>query len=248
MTSSLLTVKCGGPGVRCDYETLFIEPTLVPLDNWIDNTSNQLTPSRCYQDLFNSEYRHTETLKDHAIMYVHDDVTFHEPNWRERVMTLFECNPRIVCVGLGGAIALGNRNLYKSRYRINNLARQGYVSNQTDWQVHGGHETGAKRVAVVDAFFMAVRASFLSEVGGWPVEHLTHHCLDLWLACEAARRGKEVWMVGASCTHHGGGSSTKPAYEQAWWLQGGTLESDHQIPHRWLYEEYRDVLPIEVRS
>jgi hypothetical protein len=28
-------------------------------------------------------------------------------------------------------------------------------------------------------------------------------------------------------------------------LLGGTLKSDHEIPHRFfLYEEYRDVLPI----
>jgi hypothetical protein len=55
-------------------------------------------------------------------------------------------------------------------------------------------------------------------------------------------------MVGASCTHHGGGTSTKPEYAKAKWLAGGTMEEDHQAPHRWLYEEYRDVLPISVED
>jgi hypothetical protein len=57
-----------------------------------------------------------------------------------------------------------------------------------------------------------------------------------------------VWMAGVSCTHHGGGTSTKPSYAQAKWLQGGSLESDHQKPHEWLYREFSDVLPIEVKG
>ena len=52
-------------------------------------------------------------------------------------------------------------------------------------------------------------------------------------------------MVGASCTHLGGRTSTSPEYKDAEWLQGGTLESDHLLPHKWIYEEYRDVLPLE---
>ena len=51
-------------------------------------------------------------------------------------------------------------------------------------------------------------------------------------------------MVGVDCTHHGGGSSTKPLYRDAKWLQGGSMETDHQLPHKWLYDNYRDVLPI----
>ena len=141
---------------------------------------------------------------------------------------------------------LGHRDLYKKPYQLQQLARQRYYSNQTDWQVHGLQETGARRVAVVDAFLMAVRRDFLVQLGGWPAEHLTHHCLDLWLACEAARNDKEVWMVGAECTHSGGGTSVSPSYAQAKWLQGGSMEEDHRLPHRWLYDHYMDVLPIVV--
>lgn len=103
-----------------------------------------------------------------------------------------------------------------------------------------------RQCAVVEQFFMAVRTDWLKDKGGFPTDHLTHHCIDMWLACEAARDGKEVWQVGVSCTHHGGGSSTKPSYGEAPWLQGGSMERDHQIPHRWIYDEYRDVLPITI--
>ena len=126
------------------------------------------------------------------------------------------------------------------------MARSGYMSNQDDWEIHGKRETGTKRVAVLDAFLMAVRRDFLLSVGGWPVKHLTHHCLDLWLACEAARAGKEIYMVGISALHSGGGTSTNAIYATAEWKQGGSLETDHQLPHRWLAETYRDVLPITL--
>ncbi len=51
-------------------------------------------------------------------------------------------------------------------------------------------------------------------------------------------------MTGVDCRHHGGGTSVKPEYGSAKWLQGGELRVDHEAPHKWLYEEYRDVLPL----
>lgn len=224
----IVSVLCGGPGVRF--------PVPRPRYTTLYNRGNEHTPCEMYQRAL--RYSESEVL-----IYVHDDVTIHDPNWLVRVLELFG-NPDIVCVGLGGALTLGHPYLYKKPYDIRHMARGSYISNQTDWATHGFHETGSHQVAVVDAFFMAVRWEFLLSIGGWPVHRLTHHCLDLWIACEAARAGKQVWMSGAECTHHGGGSSTKPAYREAKWLQGGSLESDHQEPHVFLYKNYADVLPI----
>ena len=53
-------------------------------------------------------------------------------------------------------------------------------------------------------------------------------------------------MTGVSCTHHGGGTSTKEAYQDAKWLQGGNTKADHELPHKWLFDTYRDVLPLRV--
>ncbi len=204
----------------------------------IDNSANEKSPCECYQialDMCDSD----------VLIYLHSDVTIHESNWDGSVMALFD-NPQCVAVGLGGATALGHPDLYKKPYNIWNMARRGYASNQTDAEVHGARFTGSRRVVVLDAFFIAVRTGWLRDMGGWPVDHLTHHCLDLWLACEAARATKETWAVGVSCTHHGGGTSTKPAYAEAKWLKGGSMETDHTEPHLWLANEYRDVLPIRV--
>lgn len=230
MTHEILVVNCGGPGVRIPHW---------PAIRALDNTDNKLSPCQAYQKLL-------ESSKSEVLIYIHDDVTIHYEKWL-CFLEMF-VSEEIAVVGLGGATRLGHPDLYKRPYRISDMARGGYMSNQTDWQTHGRHETGVKRVAVVDAFFLAVRRDLLVKAGGWPVAHLTHHCLDLWVCCEAARQGKEVWMVGAECTHHGGGTSVKDAYRLAKWLQGHSLEEDHRRPHLWLYSEYSDVLPIVVKS
>ena len=229
MTSQITTVLCGGQGPTYAGDDLL----------WtLDNTRNLYSPCWMYQKAL-------EDCTTDVLTMLHDDVTIHDPNWHDRIMEQFLISDEVVAVGLGGAVVLGNRNLYRKPYDIRNMARGGYRSNQTDAETHGERFTGACRVAVLDAFLMAIKVEWLRSRGGWPVEYLTHHCLDLWLACEAARCDKEIWMVGASCIHHGGKTSTSSVYKDAAWLQGGSRESDHQLPHRWLATEYSDVLPID---
>lgn len=221
---------CSGPGLNQGETSA---PTQVYF-----NEDNKVTPCQAYQSLL-------ESCPDDILIYIHDDVTIHDADWIDRTLSLFN-NPNCVAAGMGGAPRLGNKDLYRKPFNIWNMARGGYWSNQTDAEVHGERFDGVRRIAVMDAFFIAVRTDFLRSVGGWPVDKLSHHCLDLWLACEAARAGKEVWAAGLPVTHHGGGSSVKPVYSEAKWLQGGTLESDHRDPHVWLADSYRDVLPLEV--
>jgi hypothetical protein len=231
MTYTICTVKCEGstlPGRDLSKHIRIL-----------DNQRNGLTPCLAYQKLLEEE-------DADFLIYLHDDVTIHDPDWGVKLLCPFLENENCIAVGLGGATGLGNWNLHRQPYALRNMARTGYASNQTDAEVHGERFTGERRVAVLDAFCMAVRRSYLLSVGGWPTAHLTFHCLDLWLACQAARDGKEIWMTGASCTHHGGGSSTKGVYQDAKWLQGGTAQSDHELPHLFLFNEYRDVLPIKV--
>ena len=227
----VVSVACTGHG--------FSSADNVPV-SVIDNRENVLTPCEAYQQALD------ESAGTEVIVYAHDDVSVHEQGWMRRVVDVFDEHPNCVAVGLGGALSLGRPDLYRTPYVIQNMARGTYMSNQDDWEIHGKRETGTRRVAVLDAFLMAVRRDFLLSVGGWPVDHLTHHCLDLWLACEVARAKKEIWMTGVSVLHSGGGTSTNATYAMAKWKQGGTLESDHQQPHYWLYDTYRDVLPIIV--
>jgi hypothetical protein len=230
LSYEIVSVLCGGPGFTAPGEDLRYRQ--------VDNRANRRSPCQIYQ-------RATETSKKDIIIFAHDDVIITPDNWLERVLYRFT-DSDVGAVGLGGATGLGTPDLYRRKYDIHNMARQGYVSNMLDWQIHGGHETAAKKVAVLDAFFMAVRREFLMDIGGWPVEYLTHHCLDLWLACEVARHRMETWMVGVECEHLGGRSSVLASYNTAKWLQGGSVETDHTIPHFWLFSNYRDVLPLSI--
>lgn len=229
LTYEVVTVACGGPGLKIPEGDGFYR---------FDNTNNRFTPCEAYQELL-------EGSDQDVLIYLHDDVTIHDTEWLGKILRLF-AKDRCVAVGLGGATSLASRDLYRKRWDIRHMARGNYASNQTDAEVHGTRFEGERRVAVLDAFCMAVRRDFLINLGGWPVDRLSHHCLDLWLACVAARYDKEIWMTGASCTHHGGGTSTKPEYANAKWLQGGSIAEDHQAPHRWLAAEFRDILPIIV--
>lgn len=229
------SVICSGdmpelPGAEIDFWPMYL-----------DNKNNSLSPCEAYQKLTDVM---SVSTKPEVIVFVHNDVTIHNPNWLQSVIITFEEHPNCVAVGLGGATGLGNKDLYRKPFNIWNMARTGYASNQTDAEVHGERFSDSRMVAVLDAFFMAVQTDFLKSVGGWPVDRLTHHCLDLWLACEARRARKETWMVGVDCTHHGGGTSTKPTYAEAKWLRGGSMEQDHIQPHIWLWDNYRDVLPL----
>lgn len=179
------------------------------------------------------------------IAYAHDDVTVHDETWFQRVSAEFE-DPKVAVVGFGGATGIGVSDIYKQRYEISQLQRIGYASNQVDWDTHGTFEDGARDVATIDGFFMAVRTSFLKEIGGFKWMPMLFHNYDNALALMAHRKGYKVRMVGVKCHHHGASYSASPEYRK-WCLENGTtMEREHEVPHRWMYDFFRDELPLRV--
>jgi hypothetical protein len=176
------------------------------------------------------------------IAYIHSDVTIHEKGWDRRIAEQF-ADPQVAIVGMGGATGIGTSDLYRKPYRIEQLQRIEYYSNQTDWATHGKRETGARDVAVVDGFFIAARRSFLDEIGGWKWFPYTLHCYDTCLCLQALRHGYKVRMVGVNVTHHGGGGSTTPDYRKWCEARGTTMEREHYEPHDWMYKNFVDCLP-----
>lgn len=199
-----------------------------------------------YQKLY-EEHRDTHEV----IIFMHDDVEVFESKcvgdaWAEDIQQMFLDDPKLAIAGLGGATGIGTKDIYKTPYHITQLQRTSYSSNQSDWQIHGTHETGVRDVAVVDGFFMAVRTSFLDEVKGWSWFQFNFHCYDVGLCLMAIRHGWKVKTIGLDCHHHGGGTSTKPEYEK-WCKENGTdMAKEHTAPHLWMYDEFRDLLPYEV--
>lgn len=181
-----------------------------------------------------------------VLMFMHDDVEVFTPEWGQHIEIMFEREPKLAIVGLGGATGIGVHDIYKTPYHITQLQRINYASNQRDWEIHGTHEVGIKDVAVVDGFFMAIRTKFLDEVDGWKWFPYSFHCYDTAMCLMAIRHRWKVKMVGLTCHHHGGGTSTSPTYEE-WCRDHNTdMAREHSEPHRFMYEFFRPELPYEV--
>ena len=204
-----------------------------------DNFPENIGMVPAYQKLYQEHRSHP------TIVFMHDDCEIHDPDWPAKVEAEF-ADPKVAVVGLGGALGLGDPDSYKVPYNLNQLARKDYFSNQTDWQVHGQRETGSRNVVVVDGFFMAIRTGFLDEIGGWSDFPYTFHMYDAYICLKALERGYRVRMTGISCTHHGGGTSTSPEYIDWCRERGTTPEREHELPHRFIYESFREVLPVRV--
>ncbi len=188
-----------------------------------------------------------ETSRDDQdiICYMHDDLEILEKGWDQRVKAVFE-DPKVAIVGFGGATGLGVDDIYKTPYRIEQLQRIDYYSNQVGWEIHGKRETGVRDVAVVDGFFMAVRTEFLNQIGGWKTFGHNFHMYDVWLCLKAIERGWKVKIVGVECDHHGGGTSTSAEYMNYCRENGTTPEREHLEPHVTVYNSFRKLLPLRV--
>ena len=221
------------------------EPTL----HWFvynNEPPNNIGLVPAYQRIYEN-WSKPDVANPGIIAFSHDDWEPHEP-WVTRIEAEF-ADPKVAIVGMGGAKGIGHEHIYKIPYAIQQLARVDYMSNQTDAEIHGRRFTGATDVAVIDGFFCAIRTSFLDEIGGfkWIMEGTRFHNWDNAICLEAWRRGYKVRMVGISCTHHGGGTSTSAEYAQSCKDWGTTIEEEHRAPHRWLYSRYVDLLPLRIK-
>ncbi len=219
---------------------------------FINNFYGELCPHEAYQNIPNigmvAAYQglYDKHKTDHDIIaFMHDDVSIADMQWLARVRLAFDDDTAIV--GFGGATGLGVDDIYKTPYRIEQLQRIDYYSNQVGWEIHGKRETGVRDVATVDGYFMAVRTEFLRQTNGWSFFPFAFHNYDHVLALEAHRRGWKVKIVGVECEHHGGGTSTSAEYWE-WCRENGTTpELEHTRPHEWMYNRYRDLLPLRVK-
>lgn len=202
-----------------------------PLFVWDDSERREGLVA-CMQHLYEME-----EVKEYDILcYLHDDVIIHEKNWQERVLKQFE-DPKVGVVGFGGSLWHGSPDIYKVPYHISQLGRSYYMSNVDDAEVHGARFTGEKDVATHDGFALCCRRRLLESLLGWPVDHLSFHGYDHWITLSAHRLGYRVCLVGIRCHHLGGQTYTKVNPDP----------TDHERAHKWLYEEFRDVLPVMVK-
>lgn len=186
------------------------------------------------------------------ICYLHDDVLIQEHDWDEQLVDFFASHPEIGLVGFHGARRLGHPDIYKVPFNfpkvhedIKQLGRYDCYSNMQDATSHGQRHTHPLRVATIDGFSMVCRRSFLDQIHGWDwwPKHLPHHSYDNALACMAARHGWQTWMYPLSCHHMGGATATRVDFASDFGIPEPAI---HAAGHIYLYDAFKDVLPISV--
>lgn len=228
----------------CVAKSPLIEKCMLPEGTSVYYCNGENGVLAAYEHGYLSAKGETESI----ICYAHDDVEVFDKDWQERVETEFQ-DPTVGLVGFGGAKRHGTPDLYKRPYKLTNLARFDYYSNQKDAETHGTRFDGVMDVAVLDGFCLIVRQELLDKMGGWqPDKWCPHHIYDYRVAAEARRHGYRIRMVGISCHHHGGKTATSAAYQE--WCKTTKWGSDaemHRQGHRMFFDEYRDVMPWEVK-
>ena len=181
-----------------------------------------------YQDIY-------ENTRETVIAYVHDDLVCHEQDWDFTVMQEF-LDTNVGVVGVAGAWGHGDPDLYQKPYELPQLARRGFMSNMRDAEKHGSRFRGARDVVVLDGIALFVRREVLTKAGGWPKSGVDYFMYSEWLCCMARRFGYRIRLVGLNVDHLGGKSTGL----------NPNAKFDYEGEHRFLYDNFRDVLPSEV--
>jgi Glycosyltransferase like family len=180
------------------------------------------------------------------IAFLHDDTIIDDPQWDVFVMEQFE-DPEVGLVGFGGGSGHGDPHMYYKEYDYHLLARNDFMSNMVDAENHGRRIAGSERAAVLDGFAMVVRTCVLAhskrgKFGGWPLDTpVGYVCYDYWLSCMTRRQGYSIKVVGVACEHLGGQTFVKLGIgrDPKHWEQ-------YLASHRYIYDEFKDVLPFKV--
>lgn len=186
------------------------------------------------QDVLPAYQMCVDGTREPIIAFIHDDVMIYEKDWDLRVLKEFE-NETVGVVGFGGASKHGASDLYASDFCLPKLARGGFMSNMRNAEAHGKRFTESKNVAVLDGFALFVRRSILTALGGWNLS-AGYFMYSEWLCCEARRAGYGIRLVGVDCEHLGGKTASMVS-----------VPDDFQAAHKWLWDNYRDCLPAEVK-
>ncbi len=205
--------------------------------------------------------------EQHVVAYVHDDLFMREDGWNARIASTFANDDGVMLAGIVGAPGLGRDEIYRDPYEFWHLSRCiATWSNLANAEVHGERITDEREVVFVDGVAMFVRGSLLEKVNGWAwwPEQFVHHTYDYGLSCMVRRHGGRVRVIPLAAFHgvsevpwaegmiipeeNGGGHSGtygSPFYTDLADKLGGDT-AVHRGGHRWVYDEFRDVLPLRL--
>lgn len=183
------------------------------------------------------------------IFLTHNDVLILEHDWDTKVRTIFENLPETGIVGCYGSKMLGTADIYKTPYRLNQLARGGNVSGSSmDKSVHGfrGMATPYENVATFDGFAMIVKKEIFDKICGLSTDILEiHHMYDQYICTESLKLGYENIVIPLNFFHKGGQTDTSQDWSKE---TGKSKQQVHEDAHPKFYNHYKGVLPIIVED
>lgn len=266
MTLAIVTASTRrGKADRC-LDSWYSTATLTPEVIVIENGTEQQDYLGTVAAFRAGVQQALEQTSCEVIACLHDDLEILEDGWDQKVLQHFRRTPACGLAGFGGAIGLGDADLYEQPYAPQQLARVGFRSNMVDAEAHGARSLVPERVACLDGFSQIGRRDFwlgrgpgaseaipnpparyrpwtvLSELG------LIHHIYDGALGALAARYGWETWCLPIRCHHFGGQTAVGDAGYHTW-AQQQTPDGDQgfwEQGHRAVYDAFRDVLPLRV--
>lgn len=221
------------------------EEATVAVESIPENGSVAAARHRVWQTAtIRSAALHLDAAED-ILCYLHDDVEILDPAWDVRVKTVFREHPDVGLAGFACALGLGEDMIYKVPYVLQQVGRHTFGSNMVDAELHGFRTTSDMEAASPDGFSMILRRSLLDKVCGWDYFPYLHHTYDYAIACLARRHGYKCWLIACSVRHWGGKTSLTEIHRKTAEQYGGD-DQVHKDGHRWLYDNFRDVLPFKV--
>ncbi len=182
---------------------------------------------------------HAET---DIIGLVHNDCFITEPGWDTKVIQFFASHPEAGLIGPAGAKRAGSDDIYKTPYRLEQLARGDVYTSLEEWQPHGALATEPIPVAVLDGMAMFCRRADFERWGGLDEGLGAHHLYDLDVCIRAHYDGRVNYVVPMQTVHASGQTANGSRYQ----AQFGSDAEVHRIAHERFYAKHRGRLPVVV--
>jgi len=180
-----------------------------------------------------------------VVALLHNDLMVREQGWDGRLLEFFAGHPEAGVAGFHGAQGLGAMDIYRTPYRLEQLARWHCWSNLEDWSHHGKHAERPLQVAVVDGMAICARRADLLAWGALDESLGAHHMYDNDICLTALAAGRVNYVLPVRARHLSGQTANFPRYNEAFAHLGGD-PGVHRMAHERFYEKWRDRLPVFV--
>lgn len=188
-----------------------------------------------YQQGLHESNESNEASAD-ILFTLHDDLRILEPDWDRRVLAEF-ADPAVALVGFAGATGHCHPQMYSHPYHHSSMGRVGFRSNLVNAEQHGARFAGCCNAVVLDGMAFFVRRRVLNEIGGWPLSTpISYYMYMEWLSCMVRRHGYRIRLVGVTVDHLDHRSTGL----------NPNLHPDFEAEHRFIFDNFRDVLPAAV--